>query len=280
MESYVTFNDKFFKSHEPLIVAGNRGLRYGDGVFETMKIVNGEINLSAYHFERLFQGLQLLQFQLPSYFNAAYLTQQVAALCKKNQHGQLVRIRLMVFRGNGGLYDPQNHLPNYIIESWDLSTTYGQLNENGLVVDIYPDAKKAIDKFSNLKSNNYLPYAMAALYAKQHHLNDCLLLNSNNNICDATIANIFIIKDDIVVTPPLMEACVAGVMRRHLITGLPALGYKVFEKILTEKDVEDADEIFLTNAMYGMRWVKQCGLKQYSNKITTSIYNALVKKEL
>ena len=128
----------------------------------------------------------------------------------------MTRIRLMLFRGNGGIFDPENLLPNYIIETSSLPHE-NQLNENGLVVDVFPDAKKSCDLFSNLKSNNYLPYVMAGLFAKKNKLDDCIVLNSFERICDSAIANIFIIDDNNIYTPPLTEGCVAGIMRRWML---------------------------------------------------------------
>ena len=107
-----------------------------------------------------------------------------------------------------------------------------QLNENGLVIDVFPGARKSCDSFSNLKSNNYLPYVMAGLYAKKNKLNDCIVLNSFDRVCDSAIANIFIVEKDKIFTPPLSEGCVAGVMRRWMLEKFDLKKYKVIEKIL------------------------------------------------
>ena len=133
MNQYLFYNGQILNNDKPLITADNRGFKYGDGLFETMKLMDGNIRLGNYHFERLFTGLQLLQFDLPSYFTVEYLTKLITELCNKNQH-TIARIRLTVFRGNGGLYDPENHFPNCIIQSWPLQNANLQLNENGLVI--------------------------------------------------------------------------------------------------------------------------------------------------
>ena len=121
MGNFFYYNDKLHKEGTPIINADNRSLRYGDGLFETMKLVEGKIILSEHHFERLFSGMRILQFDHPAHFTAAYLTEKITALCKKNGHNSSARIRLTIVRGNGGLYDPENHLPNYIIETWQIS---------------------------------------------------------------------------------------------------------------------------------------------------------------
>lgn len=261
---------------EPALLAANRGFRYGDGLFETMKVVHEKIWLESYHFERLFVGLALLKFEIPPLINAEKLAAEIAHLCQKNKCEKLARVRLTAFRGNGGLYDEDRAL-QYIIECWPANETMNRLNENGLVTAIFPDARKSCDIFSNLKSSNYLPYVMAALHAKEHKLNDCLVLNTSGHIADATIANVFIIKDNMIITPALSEGCVNGVMRRYLLEKLPAAGYKIQEAPVTIDDLESAGELFLTNAMYGIRWVKHCGDKVYMNQQTGKIYNDFIQ---
>jgi branched-chain amino acid aminotransferase len=179
-------------------------------------------------------------------------------------------------RGDGGLYDAVNHAPNYIIETWELAEGNGLLNDNGLVSGIYHDAKKSCDILSNLKHNNYLPYLMAALYAKKEKWNDAILLNSHGSICDSTIANVFIIKNEELFTPALDEGCLAGVMREHIIATLKSTAWKVNETTITVDDVLNADEVFLTNSIHNIRWVKSIGTSSYTNSITQKIYAAVL----
>ena len=271
MSIFFTYNDKLYKEDTPVITPGNRSLKYGDGLFETMKVQNGLIQLKEYHFERLFSGMYVLQFEIPKYFTEEYFTDKITELCKKNGHALSARVRLMVFRGDGGLYDAKDHLPNYIIQTWDVESS-GELNSNGLIIDIYSEAKKSCDKFSNIKHNNFLPYAMGALYAQQVKINDCVILNNYHRICDTTIANIFIVKDEEIYTPPLDEGCIAGVMRRFLLEKLQGQ-FKISEKEITVEKLEDADEVFLTNSIRGIRWVKQFRKKMYTNDLTQKIHS-------
>lgn len=144
-------------------------------------------------------------------------------------------------------------------------------------IDVYQDARKSIDSFSQIKSNNYLPYLMAALYARKHQLDDCLLMNSNGNICEATIANLFVIKGNQVLTPPLSEGCVAGVMRRYLLNNLAGLTFSLQERPLDITDLANSDEVFLTNAVQGIRWVQQYKNCKYGHSKISGIYNSLLR---
>jgi branched-chain amino acid aminotransferase len=279
MNQYLSYNGELLRDDKPLLRADNRGLRYGDGLFETIRFYEGQIHLQDYHFERLFSGLELLQFELPSYFGTSYLAAQILRLCQKNNHPN-ARVRLMVVRGNGGLFDPENHFPNCIIQSMPLTAGGFSLNENGLTTGVYPGALKSMDTFANLKSNNYLPYIMAALYARQQQWNEALLQNSAGRICDATIANLFIIKKDKLYTPALSEGCVAGVMRRWIIEKLLLNGYHVEQSTITAGNVTEADEMFFTNSIQGIRWVQQCDKTTYTNRMVNIIYNELLKNPL
>ena len=273
---YVNYNGKLLSTGEAIISASSRGLRYGDGLFETIRYSNGQLIMANEHFARLWKGMQVLSFKPSKHFTPEKLEEDILALIQKNGHHKGARVRLMICRGDGGLFDAVNHIPNYIIETAPLPEGNGQWNSNGLVLGIYPVVKKSCDILANLKHNNYLPYVMAAMHAKAEKWNDAILLNTSGSICDSCIANIFIIHNDIVLTPPLDDGCVAGVMREHVLQQLQKLGYVVTERSLTTADLFLADEVFLTNSVYNIRWVQQIGDKEYSNTLTQKIYNDLL----
>ena len=270
------FNGKIYKEEALIIGADNRGLRYGDGLFETIKMKNGKLILEDEHFARLWKGMQVLQFLIPKHFNPDKLLEEVLLLAKKNEHEKAARIRITVFRGNGGLYDAADHFPNHIIQTWPLPEGNGEWNSNGLVMGVYNEVKKSCDILSNLKNNNYLLYVMAALEAKNKKWNDAVVLNSFRRICDATIANIFLVKDEIIYTPALSEGCVAGVVRAYLIHQLIDTGFTCIEKEITIEELLAADEVFLTNSIYNIRWVQLINDTAFANTVTQKIYAAVV----
>jgi branched-chain amino acid aminotransferase len=275
MSGYFIYNGKMCKPGT--LVAGplSRALRFGDGLFETMKWANGELLHADEHFARLWRGLVTLRFDCPRSFNPDTLQQQMIQVIDKNGHRSGARVRLCVFRGEGGLYDPKNLLPNYTIESIPLPESHAMLNSNGLVLGIYRGAFKACDSLANLKHNNYLPYVLAALEAKTQHWNDAILLNMYGRICDTTVANLFMVKDGTVFTPALEEGCVAGIMRRHLLSLLRQAGIPAVEQALSTSMLLEADEVFLTNAIYGLRWVQSVEDVVYGNMLTPKIYQLL-----
>jgi branched-chain amino acid aminotransferase len=275
MMNYFIFNGKLYKEDTMVASASSRGLRFGDGLFETIKSINGHLEFLDEHLARLWNGMQILQFNIPKHFTPDRLQDEIEGLLKKNDLFKKARIRLTIFRGDGGLYDEIDHKPNYIIQTWALADETGTWNSNGLVLDIYTDVKKSMDILSNLKHNNFLPYVMTALYAKKQKCNDAILLNTEGRLCDTSIANIFLIKDEVVYTPALQEGCIAGVMRKHIINSLTAAGYKVIQGKITITDIENADEVFLSNSIYNMRWVQSVGDKKYECSFAQKIYAAV-----
>lgn len=272
----ISLNGKILPSDQAIFRADNRGYRYGDGLFETMKMYEGRILLEHYHLERLRAGLALLQLQLPVRADPESILADIKSLCEKNQCTAMARIRLTVSRGNGGLLEG-NPTADYLIECWPLDKQMNALNENGLVIGIYPGARKSMDAFSRLKTNSSLPYVMAALYAKENKLNDCLVLNASGRVADSVIANLFYIKDGTIYTPALGEGCIDGVMRRHLIESLRGACEELIETGIDPADLDSADEIFLSNSIRGIRWVRQLGDKIYGNTRTVDIYRRFVQ---
>jgi branched-chain amino acid aminotransferase len=274
MTIFINHNGKLAEAGKALISSGNRGLKYGDGLFETMKLQKTRARFADYHYDRLFHGMELLGFERPSWMNADYFAEQIMIVAKRNHHVESAKARLMIFRGDGGLRVEDN-TPNFIVETTHLNQPDREEPRIGLITGIYPHARKSTDHFSSLKTNNFLPYLMAVKYASENQLDDCLLLNTHGRICDSTIANIFLIRQATVVTPSLNEGCIAGVMRRYLLAHLPQLGFELIEKPVTIEEVEDADEVFLTNAVQGIRFVQRFLQKEYKHHSTKLIRNAL-----
>ena len=274
--SFFIYNDKVLPVGTPILGPDNRGLKYGDGLFETMKFESGALIFEGEHFERLWYGMETLGFEFPAYFTKDNLKQQVLALVTPNNIQNGARIRLNVFRGDGGLIDPTSNKPEYIIQAVPLKPGMGEWNENGLILGVYNQVKKSCDILSNLKHNNYLPYVMASLHAETAHWDDAVILNSLNRLADTSIANIFIIKNGLIQTPRLSEGCVAGIMRKMLLRHLVAAKWQVAEVELTVQDLLSADEVFLTNSIQNIKWVQRLGDIVYGNQLTQKIYNSFI----
>ena len=273
--SGIFYNGKILPADEPVLEAGNRAFQYGDGLFETMRIHHGKIILGDYHFDRLFGGMQALMMAIPSYFTRSYLQDNILELCSRNDHAASARVRLTVFRKQVAPGDKSFDQPAVLIESWPLDNGY-IFKTDPFVIDIYPEARKSTDAFAGYKTAAYLPYALAAVFARRQGLNDCLVLNTADNVCDSSIANVFLIKDGIVYTPPLSEGCVNGVMRRHLMSKIDETGLAVVETSIDTEMLLSADEVFLTNVIRGIQPVTSFREANYTKNLSRKLFETLV----
>ena len=264
----VCCNGEFSPANQPVLTAANPVFKWGEGLFETMKVVDQRIILANLHFERLLAGLSLLQINIPSSFTHPALEQKIIELCGHNNCLQLARVRLAV-------YPDANNAAAYVIEAIPLEENSNNWQTPGLSTTTFSTAKKATDVFANLKSSNYLPYRLAAKYAMANGLDDCLVLNTYNRYCDSSKANIFLVKNDVVFTPSLSEGCINGVMRNVIIAVAKKLGYVVEESKITKQDLLDADEVFLSNAIQIIRWVKFFEGVQYTSQLSRLFFKEI-----
>ena len=278
MQPFFNYNGRLISGDTRVISMESRGFRFGESIFETMKLVNGVIRLFDLHMDRLFHSLRMLELNPPPFFTPEQIRNYIGELASKNAVQAAGRVQLTLFRKEGGLYDAVSDIPDFLIEVSPLPDHYSRLNENGFIVDIAPDVRKATGWLSNLKSGNYLPYIQAARYARKNHLNECLILNDFEHVVDSSIFNFFLISNGKVYTPALSDGPVAGVMRRNLLSLLPQHGFEVSECHLTIQDMEAADELFLTNALYGLRWIKAFRGKTYSNTLGSRFFSWLLQQ--
>jgi len=241
-----------------LLTLQNSAFRSGQGLFETMRVTDGHIALADLHFERLNAGLGIIGLDGGVGLDAEKMLGEVLALCERNSHTASARVRLSVFSNPG----QGSEAIQYLIETYPFDIQDAK-RQHGLKVDIYPDGRKSIDRFSRLKSTNYLLYSRAADYAKKNALDDCFVLNSESRIAETSIANVFCIKGQSIYTPPLSEGSVAGVMRRWLLEQYEFPGYEIIETAIDPIFLDEADEIFLTNALRGVRPVRFFRNKEY-----------------
>jgi branched-chain amino acid aminotransferase len=272
--NYVNLNGKVWQGNEIALPYDNSAFRYGYGLFETMLVEQGTVALWHYHSERLFEGIRQLDFDIPVLFTPDVLQEEIKRTVKKNQLEKLCRVRLQVYAGRGGMFD-NDQKSGYIIECFPLDRHITELNETGLVTGIAKGLFKSADSLSNMKTSNALIYAVAARYAKANKWNDALILNTSGNIIESTIANIFWIKGREIYSPPLIEGCIAGAMRRHLLEVLPQYGYTIHEAPLTVSTLKSADAVFLTNAIRKIKWIHTIDDKEYGIDMIPAIYRAI-----
>ncbi len=248
-----------------------RGLYYGDSLFETIRVFEGRIPLMPMHGARLFRGLQVMGYHIPADWSAGFFESEILRIAPEN-----ARIRLTIWRSPGGWYAPENDVPHFLLSAEELNTGGYEWFSEGIQLGLCESVRLPVDAFSGLKTLNAPRYVAAAREARLKGWDDAILLNSRDHICEATSSNLFWVTGDALFTPPLTDGCVTGVMRELLLALTKAAGYEVIEKSATFADLSTAEEVFLTNAVRGVRWVRNCEGKEFKNTKTAAIYDLLV----
>jgi branched-subunit amino acid aminotransferase/4-amino-4-deoxychorismate lyase len=275
MMAYYNINGKIVTQDGTNLTPNNRAYLYGDGCFETIKVIQGKpINVEN-HVARILSGAEILKLRIPSYFSAHYFNVQIGELILKAGHKLGGRVRLSFDRSAGGTYMPATNEVSYTIEFTPDDSNGYVLNEKGLEVDIYNDIKKPINKLSTLKTKNGLIYVMASLDAQSKELDDMLILNEKRSIIESTSSNLFVVSNSVLYTPSLDEGVLAGTMRMTIINLALKAGIKVYECAIMPQNLLAADELLLTNAISGVKWVGGYRTKRYRNDMAKRLIQLL-----
>jgi branched-subunit amino acid aminotransferase/4-amino-4-deoxychorismate lyase len=265
---YCCYNGHFVNMYEPMLSFNNRAFRYGDALFETIRVVNNKVMYLQDHMHRIKVGMTLLKMTIPSGFNTDTIFSLIKELVKMNKIISDVRLRLTVFRNEGGYYTPTSNDISFLIEAEEVANKGYLINEKGLRIDIYPELQKIQNKLSCLKSANALLYVLAGLFKKENQMDEVIILNQDQRICETISSNLFVVKNGAMYTSAISEGCTDGVMRKQIIRIAKDNKILCHEISLQQNVLHNADEVFLTNAIKGIQWVAQFKTKFYQSKMT------------
>ena len=256
----------------------NRAFKYGDSFFETIKCYLGLPIFWEEHYFRIAASLCIMKMNPPSSFNMESFSSLIQNLLNKNNLQNCAsRVRISFFRHEGGYYYPLNNNTSYLIESEEIEDKVYQLNSTGLNIGLYRENILPKNILSNIKSNNRLINILASIYAKNHDYDDCFLFNNEKNIVESTSGNIFIVLNNVIITPRLEDGCVDGIIRKILLKEKKIL---IQEKSISLLDLFNADEVFVSNVICGVKWVKSIGDHKYNNTVSVKIIELLNNKYL
>ena len=254
-----------------------RGFNFGDGLFETIRVFNGKIICLDAHFNRISSGLEVLKIKQNYSFNQNSLERYINELLlyKNIKYGG--KVKVYIFRAGLGTYKPETNQMSFVVEAMDLEQNKYVLNKKGFLVDIYNEYSKTVNQLSFFKTSNSLLYVLAAVTASENNLDDLFIVNQKSEIIESSNSNVFFLKEDVLLTPPLNSGCIEGVMRIEVIRAAKDLGINVLESNVYQEDLEKSREIFLTNVISGIRWVGGYKKKRFYNFISKKIIEKLNK---
>lgn len=251
---YAIYNNQIYKEEELYFSLHNRAMNYGDGIFETVRVCNGKLLWIDKHFNRLLHGMELLQFTQKDSFSFEKLKQDIQLLLSRNKV-ENARIKIILFRAGQGLYTSINNDFNYIITCKTLHESEYTLNQTTCKALFYDGFVYNYSTLNEIKRLSALPYVLCANYAKNNNAQEAFLMNENEEIIEAASSNIFIRKNNEIYSPPLYDGCLPGVMRSIIFYLCHKYKIKIHEKTLEKKHLLEADEIFLTNVIQGIKTV-------------------------
>jgi len=272
---FINFNGQIVPSEQSVLNIFNRGFRYGDGLFETMRWMKGELKFAELHADRISRGMKILKIEDYSEIDTYFLKEKVSELIRRNKIGANARIRLSIFRDSEGLYSPTGNKLGYAIEVNKIFETDYTTNNKGLIVDLYDEIPKPVNKLSNLKTSNSLIYVLAGIFKTQNSLDEALIINQNGFLCESMSSNVFVVFNNEIYTPALTEGCIAGVMRQVVMKIAKENNLVITEAQINPAILEQADEVFLTNASKGIQWVMGYNGKRYFNEISRFLLGKL-----
>ncbi|WP_430927789.1 aminotransferase class IV [Polaribacter marinivivus] len=268
----INFNGDILDQEKFSLTAENRGFKYGDAVFETIKVVNNKVIFWEDHYFRLMASMRMLRMKIPMSFTLEFLEKEILSLVKANNTLQKSRVRLTIFRKDGGLYTPKTNEIDFLVEASELN----QNIKNDYKIDIFKDFYNYSGLLSTIKTNNKMLNTLASVFAKENDLDNCIIINEKKGVVEVTNGNIFIVKDNVVKTPATTEGCIKGIVRKKVLEIISKNEeFKVEETSISPFEIQKADEVFITNAIIGIQPVTQYKKKtfkvDFSKKIAKNL---------
>jgi len=257
-------------------VTQNRAFLYGDAVFETIRVNNNKVLFLEDHYFRLMASMRILRMEIPMYFTMEFFEDEIKKLITNCPNSISYRVRITVYRESDGFYVPKTNAVSFLIQAQPLVSDVYEIVEKSYEVELFKDYSINAQLLSTLKSTNRMVQITAGIFAKENEYNNSLLLNTNKNVAEATNSNLFLILDKNIITPPLEDGCLNGIMRKQILRVLKDnTEFNVQEKSISPFDLQKADELFLTNVITGIQPITKYRKKIFEIDQSIKILNIL-----
>lgn len=271
----INYNGEILPSDNNLS-SSNRAFLYGDGVFETLKIVNNTILFLEDHYFRLMASMRIVRMKIPNNFTLEYLEAQILNLAKAQNCENSARVRFTVFRNDGGFYLPNTNSVSFQIQVFPLENTLYSFSDANYEVDLYKDFYISKQLLSTIKTTNKMINITGSIFAEENDLQNCILLNNDKNVVEALNGNLFMLLGTKLITPPISEGCLNGIMRKQILQIAKKIeSAEVIEEVISPFDLQKADELFITNVISGIQPITKYRKKEYKTDLAKEILTNL-----
>lgn len=256
----------------------SRASKYGDAVFETIRMREGKLLFIEDHYFRLMASMRILRMPIPMEFTPEFFVEEAEKLAEEVAvtNG---RLRLQVVRKATGKYTPSSdQSATWWMELEELEEADYSWSEQGLTVELFKDHYVQPGLLSTIKSSNSLVYVLAGVFAQENGYDAMLLVNDKKMLVEANAANVFVLKDGVLKTAPLEDGALRGVFRKNLLAWAKEIGLEIKEESINPFELQKADEIWLTNTITGVQWVEKYRKRTYSGEKAKAMVELLGRK--
>lgn len=270
-------NGKLLEDSQAMVALNNRGLNYGDAVFETMRFAGGKIYFWEDHYFRLMASMRILRMEIPMTFTMEFLEEEILKVFgAQRDDSKGYRVKLLVWRKTGGKYTPKNREVEYSISYEEIVNPFYSLAEKPYEVELFKDHFINSGLLSTIKSTNRIINILGGIFAEENDYDNCLLLNENKQVVEALNGNLFLVAGNTVKTPPLADGCINGILRKQLLAILKLMPeFTVEESSISPFELQKADELFITNVVGGIRPITKYRKKQFVNTLSIELVQKL-----
>ncbi len=267
----INYNGQIITS-ETTLSNSNRAFLYGDGVFETLKIVNNKILFLEDHYFRLMASMRIVRMQIPANFTLEFLEDEVLTLVKQNGFENSARVRFSVFRNDGGFYLPKTREVSYLIQASKLENKKYQISSLDYEIDLFKDFFISKQLLSTIKTTNKMINITGSIFADENGFQNCILLNNEKNVVEVLNGNLFMVVSNKLITPPIADGCLNGIMRKQILNLSKKIeNLEVLEESISPFDLQKADELFITNIITGIQPITKYRKKEFNSKVSNEL---------
>ena len=275
----LNYNGTLSENKQEQSLLENRGLHYGDAVFETIKVSAGKVLFWEDHYFRLMAAMRVMRMEIPMNFTMEFLEAEILKTVATFEKTGAQRVKLLVWRQWGGKYTPTAQDIAYALFAETLEQPFYLLNESHYEVELFKDHYITSGLLSTLKHNNRAINVLGSIFASENDYQNCLLLNEKKQVVEALNGNLFLVKDYKIKTPPLSDGCLNGIARKQLLLILAQLpDYVVEETSISPFELQKADELFVTNTIVGIQPITKYRKKEYGHTLAKALLAKLNAK--
>ncbi|WP_396160551.1 aminotransferase class IV [Flavobacterium sp.] len=254
----------------------NRGFLFGDAIFETIKVNGTKILFLEEHYLRLMASMRICRMEIPMNFTMEFMEEEILKLIALQTNKVSNRIRFSVFRNAEGFYNPTSNDVQFIITCSELASDSYVFSSTTYEVELFKDFHISKHLLATLKTNNKMINVVASIFAKENGFENCLLINEDKNVVEATNGSIFMKMGNQIITPPTSDGCLNGIMRKQIIAIVNKMDtIEMIEKSISPFDLQKADELFISNVITGIQPITKYRKKEFTSEVAKEITNVL-----